>query len=210
MSAAAPISIVAYGVGNIASVANMLRHVGADVALASTPDEVRAARKLVLPGVGAFDYGMERLARAGLREPLDEAVLERRTPVLGICLGMQLMCRSSEEGRARGLGWVEADVHRFDVADDATLKVPHMGWNVVQVRREDGLLAAAEEGQRFYFVHSYHVQCDEAGDVVATARHGQTFVAAFRRSNIHGVQFHPEKSHRYGMSVLRRYAALPC
>lgn len=202
------ISIVAYGAGNISSIANMLRHVGVDSRVVETPEEIASAEKLVLPGVGHFDYGMSRLRERGLAVALDDAVLRRRVPCLGVCLGMQLMCRGSDEGAAPGLGWIKADVRRFDIPADSDLKVPHMGWNSVVLRRDDGIVPRDDHRQRFYFVHSYRVVCEDQDDVVATCTHGNEFVAAFSRDNIHGVQFHPEKSHRYGMALMRRFAEL--
>ena len=202
------ISIVSYGVGNISSIANMFRHVGVATQVVSSASEIRAASKLLLPGVGAFDYAIGRLRDAALVEPLTEAALERKTPILGICLGMQLMCRGSEEGSMPGLGWIDADVKRFAISATSDLKVPHMGWNTLKLHREDSVITRGDARQRFYFVHSYQVQCDRPEDVVATSTYGHEFTCAFSRDNVHGVQFHPEKSHRYGMALMKRFGEM--
>jgi glutamine amidotransferase len=197
------IAIVDYNMGNIGSVRNMLTKLGVASELTRDPERIRVADKLILPGVGAFDTGMSELDAAGLRGLLDELVLVERKPVLGICLGMQLMCRRSDEGQRAGLGWVDAQVRRFEVP---TLKVPHMGWNLVEVCRESPLIHALPEQSRFYFVHSYHVECTRSEDVVLRSEYGGAVVAGFETGNVYGVQFHPEKSHRFGMHLLRNFA----
>ena len=195
--------------GNFASVLRMVQKVGGTARLVDDPAELRSADRIILAGVGAFDNGMTSLREGGWLEPLHEAVLERRVPVLGICLGMQLLCHGSEEGSLPGLGWIDAEVKRLAPADPA-LKVPHMGWNTVAVVRPNPLLAADLAEQRFYFVHSYYVSCRDRSDVVALGDHGQQFDAALGRGNIHGVQFHPEKSHRFGMALMRNFVEMPC
>lgn len=203
------ITVVDYGLGNLGSIVNMLRKLGLPCELTGDPARVAVAAKLILPGVGAFNNGMENLLRLGLVGPLNARVLRDRVPVLGICLGAQLMTRGSEEGRQPGLGWLDADTIRFCSREAVPgLKVPHMGWGDLMVAKENPLLTGGTE-QRFYFVHSYHFLCDRNQDVVATARYGYDFTAAFSRDNIFGVQFHPEKSHRFGMSLLEHFAALP-
>ncbi|HWB07126.1 MAG TPA: imidazole glycerol phosphate synthase subunit HisH [Verrucomicrobiales bacterium] len=202
------ITIVDYGLGNLGSIVNMLRKLGIKCCLTGDPDKVAAAEKLILPGVGAFDNGMENLQRLGLIEILNARVLHDKVPVLGICLGAQLMTRRSEEGQLPGLGWVAADTIRFCSRQAMPdLKVPHMGWTDLSVPGETPLLEKNDE-QRFYFVHSYHFLCDRAQDVIAVAHYGYGFTAAFCRGNIFGVQFHPEKSHRFGMALFKRFAAL--
>lgn len=203
------IHIVDYGMGNLASVRKMLEAAGARADLTSDPARIAAAEKLILPGVGAFDAGMRSLRERGLIEALNEAVCTRRAPVLGICLGMQLMCRASEEGALPGLGWVDADVKKFSIPIASSLKVPHMGWNTLSVVQPNPLVDGDRE-QRFYFVHSFHVRCAQREDVLAVTHYGSDFHAAFRRENIYGVQFHPEKSHRFGMALFRSFAGLPC
>ncbi|MDB4945207.1 MAG: hisH 2 [Labilithrix sp.] len=203
------ITVVDYQMGNLGSIANMIAKVGGKARATSDPEVLRTADKLVLPGVGHFDRGMKNLADLGLLPVLRELVVERRVPVLGICLGMQLMCRSSEEGELPGLGWVDAEVRHFDAATHPGIKIPHMGWNVARPVRESALLAhEPADPLRFYFVHSYFVDCAVPSDVLATSRHGAEFCAAFQRDNMWGVQFHPEKSHAFGMALFRGFLAL--
>lgn len=206
--------IVDYGVGNLGSVANMLRRSGATVDFARTPEQVTDAQRLILPGVGSFDACRSALDRvAGLVPALQDAVA-RQTPLLGICVGMQLLADGSDEGKLPGLGFVKGWVRRFDLGTvqggGSDLRIPHMSWAVVVPRPE---WALSEEPQtaasRYYFVHSYHVVCNDPGDVAATARHGIEFTAAVQRGRVFGVQFHPEKSHRFGMRLLHRFATLP-
>lgn len=199
------IAIVNYGMGNVGSIANMIRAAGGEPVITSEPDEMRAADGLILPGVGHFDRGMEALNASGLVPVLNELGAGERKPVLGICLGMQLMTRGSEEGTERGLGWVDAWTKRFPAGNG--LKVPHMGWSPVRPQRENALIPPSEEEQRFYFVHSYYVTCDRPEDVVASAEHGVPFVAALQRDLLFGVQFHPEKSHRFGLALMQRFIA---
>jgi glutamine amidotransferase len=205
----ADVTIVDCGIGNVKSVLRMLEYVEATAEIVSEPAEAADCRRLVLPGVGAFDAGMAALNR-GWREVLDEVALERRSPVLGICLGMQLLCRGSEEGQATGLGWIAADVRRLDTGGIPRLKLPHMGWADVRAVRENPLIPDDEGEQRFYHDHGYAAVCDDPADVIATADYGTEFTTAVRHGNILGVQFHPEKSHRFGMALLRRFASLPC
>lgn len=201
------ISVLNYGMGNVGSIVNMLKKVGVDSCVITTPEEVAAAQALVIPGVGHIDNAIDRLASLNLRTALDEAAMTRQIPVLGICLGMQLMTRRSDEGRHEGFGWIQAEAHRI-VGEAQGLRVPHMGWNVAQIRKpsvcfdDDGI---AEH--RFYFVHSYAVHCDHAEDVLTTTHYAGEFVSGFQRNNLVGVQFHPEKSHKFGMSFFQRFAA---
>ncbi len=200
------ITIVDYGVGNLGSIRNMLKKVGSESCITSVPSEISTANKLILPGVGAFDAGMRHLQNSGLLPALQERVKQRRVPILGICLGMQLLTQRSEEGVLPGLGWVDAEAVRFKVEEGASLKVPHMGWNVVSPQKPSLLLNGAHPEERFYFVHSYFVRCSNRADVLLTARHGNEFDAAFESDNIMGVQFHPEKSHKFGMHLLRNFS----
>ena len=188
---------------NISSVRNMLKRIGVASKTAQSPAEVLEAEKLILPGVGQFSTVMQWLNESGYRATLDEAVLNRKTPVLGICLGMQLMAKHSEEGDADGLGWVDARVLQF--TNIAPLPVPHMGWNDVTFR--PGLFAEGyREDPRFYFVHSYYASCANVADVLGTTHYGHDFVSAFQRGNVVGAQFHPEKSHAFGMNFLKKFA----
>lgn len=211
--AEAQVTIVDYGMGNLASIGNMFKKLGVRTGLTSDPTEVMQAERLVLPGVGAFDNGMASLKRLNLIEALEERVRRHQTPVLGICLGMQLLTERSEEGEELGLGWLKAKTVRFRFGDiHENLKIPHMGWNTVAVRTAGraGLFEGCEPNARFYFVHSYHVVCEAEDDVLATTRYGIEFTSAVRRGNIMGVQFHPEKSHRFGMALLKRFAETEC
>jgi len=200
------IVIVDYGMGNLAAVRNMLAKIGVPAAVSSDPLEIMQAQKLILPGVGAFDSAVTNLEQRGLRDVLNTMVLTRRTPVLGICLGMQLMTSSSEEGKLRGLGWIDAQTVRFQLeALEKRYPVPHMGWNTVKQARPHPLFPDSDEEQRFYFVHSYYVRCVHSGDVLTKTMYGHEFVSGFQRDNIAGFQFHPEKSHKYGMRLLKNF-----
>lgn len=204
------IVIVDYGLGNLASILNMLRKVGArDAAISSDAGDIARAGKLILPGVGAFDNGMANLAERGLIPVLNERVRDAHIPVLGICLGLQLFAAQSEEGRLPGLGWIDADTVRFDAADArGSIKVPHMGWNTMTVCGSSPLFDGLGDDTRFYFVHSYHLRCRDADDVTATTHYGYDFPASVRRGNIMGTQFHPEKSHKYGARLLKNFVDL--
>jgi glutamine amidotransferase len=200
------IAIIDYGVGNLGSIQNMLKKLGADSTVASDIFAIERSTKLILPGVGSFDAGMSQLNASGLRGALDAAVLERKLPVAGICLGMQMMTEGSEEGQLPGLGWVSARTTRFAPVAGETMKIPHMGWNVVNKIKGSPVLDLLEGESRFYFVHSYHVHCRDREDALLTAQYGSiTFDAAFERDNILGFQFHPEKSHRFGMALLKGF-----
>ena len=201
--------IIDYGLGNRGSILNVLQRIGVAARISADPDEITSAERLILPGVGAFDTGMTNLHSRGLIEPIRRATLERGTPMLGVCLGMQLMCEGSAEGQLPGLGLVKGSCVRFDAAVSPTpIKIPHMGWAELDVARQSSLFAAAER-PRFYFVHSYYVVCDDPAIVTATARHGVSFAAAFEQGPLLGVQFHPEKSHRFGMALMKAFAQVP-
>lgn len=200
------IVIVDYGMGNVASVANMIRKVGGEAKLSASPDEVRRARKLILPGVGAFDAGVTALAERSLDHAVREAVGANGAVLLGICLGMQLLFESSEEGALPGLALLRGRVRRF-AGTEPPVRVPHMGWNLARPVGETRLFANDSETPRYYFVHSYHAECADAGDVSAITTHGYDFACAVERENVMGVQFHPEKSHRYGMALFERFRA---
>ena len=199
------IVVVDYGVGNVASVLNMLRKVGARARVSGATADIETADKLILPGVGHFGHGMRKLTESGLIPSLREQALIQKKPILGICLGMQMMTRGSEESDAPGLAWLDGFTHRFSGL--AGLRVPHMGWN--SVRPADGARLFDRqplEPERFYFVHSYFVQLADRADTAASCQYGDEFTAAFEHDNLFGVQFHPEKSHRFGMELLRRFA----
>lgn len=202
------ITIVNTGISNVNSVHNMLTRIGCEAHIVVDAQQVRAAPKLILPGVGAFDAGMRALGESGLGEAIREAVLERGASLLGICLGMQLLLDGSEEGRLPGLGLVPGHARRFRV-ETSGLRVPHMGWNSVRWLRPSPVFPSDSAEQRFYFVHSYYAECGDSADAVGLTNYGHEFVAVLQRGRVHGAQFHPEKSHRFGMDVLSAYARLP-
>jgi glutamine amidotransferase len=200
------IGILDYGIGNVGSICNMLKKAGAQSRIVRTADELAACAKLILPGVGAFDDGMDRLDGSGMRAALDEAVRQGK-PVLGICLGMQMLGLSSEEGTRAGLGYIPFRNVRFRLSDQPALKVPHMGWDVVTLTDEaDPFVRCITDTPRYYFVHSYHALCEDGGDALMLCDYGYPFAAAVRRGNVRGTQFHPEKSHRFGMALLQNFA----
>ena len=198
--------IIDYGVGNLNSIKNMLKKLGhRDVIISSDPQELANARKYILPGVGHFDYGMRQLRSSGLIGVLHQEVVLNKKPLLGICLGAQILTRGSEEGVEPGLGWIDADTVKFDFSNNRRIKVPHMGWCDVKFSSSSHLFNGLSDDSRFYFVHSYHMQCDNSKDVVVKATYGYEFAAGFQKENILGMQFHPEKSHKYGMRLLKNY-----
>lgn len=202
------ITIVNYGMGNLGSVQNMFKRIGVASEITGDPQAVSRAEKLLLPGVGAFDAAMQKIAESGLREVLDRKVLEEKVPVLGICLGMQLLTNGSEEGVLPGLGWIPARTIKFRFPEGSPLKIPHMGWNYVFPKRESPLTHDLPAEPRFYFVHSYFVRCDNEEDVLMTTPYGNDFHSIVQRGNVYGAQFHPEKSHKYGMKLLSNFAGL--
>lgn len=202
-----PVSIVDYGVGNIAALANMLDFIGVESAIASDPMGILNADRIILPGVGAFDQAVRCLDAAGLRDPLLEVATIRKRPLLGVCLGMQLLGIASEEGTEHGLGLIPAQTRRLRPSD-AAVKVPHMGWAEVTPTRPSVLFPDPEDRLRFYFAHSYHVECESDDMVLARINHGECVTAAIQSDNILGAQFHPEKSHRFGAALLKRFAEM--
>lgn len=199
------VGIVDYGLGNLGSVRNMLKRVGAQSVSVRTADEIAEVDKVLLPGVGAFDTGVTRLAEAGLIDALRDFAGTGR-PLLGICLGMQLLLDGSDEGVKGGLGLIPGRSVRFD--EKLGIRVPHMGWNLANPTREDPLVADLPEESRFYFVHSYHVVPERAEDTLAITDYGIPFSSMVRTGNVMGAQFHPEKSHTFGMTIMRNFAAL--
>lgn len=202
------ISVVDYGVANLGSMLNMLHKIGAEAERVGTPQQLATAKRIILPGIGSFDHGMSALTERGLVDLLRRKALIEGTPILGVCLGMQMLGDASEEGTRGGLGLVAATCRRFQPPAGSELKVPHMGWNRVTPRRESRLLSGLDDQSRFYFVHSYHVCCKDPHDVLAVSNYGGEFVSVINRGNIFGVQFHPEKSHRFGMTVLGNFVRL--
>lgn len=200
------ITIVDYQTGNLGSIANMLKKLGIDSKITSSIDEIVKADKLILPGVGHYDYGVMMLERLGFSEILKEKSLTQHTPILGICLGAQLLLQGSEEGGKPGLGFIAGKCHRFSSSElDGHLRVPHMGWSEIDSLIDIPLLQGLEQDARFYFVHSYYMNCQERSNVAATAEYGKPFHSVVFRDHIVGVQFHPEKSHRYGMKILENF-----
>ena len=203
------ITIVDYGLGNIQAFANIYKRLGIAARFAKSADDLAEASHIILPGVGAFDWAMSLLDTSGMRATLDRLVLEEHRPVLGICVGMQMMARRSEEGSAAGLGWFDAEVRRFDETRiQSRTHLPHMGWNDVVPRDTTGLFRDLGSGARFYFLHSYYFAPNDPSDVLATADYGDRFACAVRRGNVHGLQCHPEKSHGWGTQLLKNFAEL--
>jgi len=200
------IVIVDYGLGNLRSIANMLKKSGSDSVISGEPGVINSATKLILPGVGAFDTAMEELESRGLKEVLNKKVLQEKSPVLGICLGMQLLTDGSEEGAKPGLGWIRGKARRFPRSVE--LKVPHMRWNTVRPVQQHPLSQGLDDASRFYFVHSYYVTVDSQNHSLLKTDYGVSFDAGIARDNIMGVQFHPERSHKFGRLLLTNFIQL--
>lgn len=201
------VTLVNYGLGNIQAFAHIYQRLNIPVSVATTVEQLAQAEKIVLPGVGAFDWAMTRLNNSGLRDTLDELVIRKRVPVLGVCVGMQMMAHRSEEGELPGLGWIDAEVVRFRPAQIGDAPLPHMGWNDVRPSAADSLFRGIEAA-RYYFLHSYCIAPRQPADVLAIACYGSDFTAAVRSGNVFGTQFHPEKSHQWGIDLLRNFAEL--
>lgn len=203
------ITIINYGLGNIRAFANVYKRLNINVAIASHKEELQKATKIILPGVGAFDHAMTLLNESGMRETLDDLVLNKKIPVIGICVGMQILAKSSEEGVLPGLGWIDASVKKFD---ESLLKhktrLPHMGWNTIRPVKPGGLLESFTDTSRFYFLHSYYFKCNDAGNESAVTNYGISFSCVVNTGNIYGVQFHPEKSHQNGIQLLHNFSTL--
>lgn len=204
------IVILDYKTGNIGSLLNMIKKIGGKVLVSSKTEDIEKAEKLILPGVGAFDKGMENLKNSGFLEILQKKVKEDRIPILGICLGMQLFGRKSEEGELEGLNWItEAKTIKFRFQkQESNLKIPHMGWNEIIPEKKDPLLEGLDNTARFYFAHSYHLVCRDKENVLAETSYGYNFTSIVKEKNIWGVQFHPEKSHKFGMKLLQNFVEL--
>ncbi|MBK7380895.1 MAG: imidazole glycerol phosphate synthase subunit HisH [Ignavibacteriales bacterium] len=201
------IVIIDYGMGNLRSVQKAFERIKIPVLITSDKTEILKADKIVLPGVGNFERGISNLKSNGLFDTLNERVTEHKIPILGICLGMQLMTEFSEEGNVEGFGWIKARTIKF-VFDRAYLKIPHMGWNNINVVRDSPITNNISSDNLFYFVHSYYVSCENRGDVLATSNYGVSFVSSFQKENIYGCQFHPEKSHDAGLQMLKNFSEL--
>lgn len=197
-------TIINYNLGNPKSIKNILAYLGIDSRISSNHADVTSAERLILPGVGHFQHGMEQLGQLGLIDVLKKEVLENNKPILGICLGMQLLTKHSEEGNMAGLGFIDAQTKKFELKD-ANLKVPHMGWNTVEFKKDSAMNTGVSTNPRYYFVHSYFVECAIQDDILCTTQYGQEFVSGFQHHNIFGLQFHPEKSHKFGMELLANF-----
>lgn len=199
------IVIIDYGMGNTGSILNMLKFLQIDAIISASPSDIEKADKIILPGVGAFDHGINQLQKHQLINSLNEQILVRKKPILGICLGLQLMTNSSEEGVLPGLGWLDAQTLKFKINPDTTIRIPHIGWNLLEPLQQHPLLNDLQHPSKYYFVHSYYLSCNNPADVVGVTYHGQRFDALVAHENIMGCQFHPEKSHRFGMKIFENF-----
>lgn len=202
------VAVIDHGLSNIGSVVNMLKRIGVEAVKADEPADLNSCERIILPGVGAWDAAMGRIQESGFLDALVREVLEKKKPFLGVCLGMQLLFEGSNEGQQAGFGWIPGQLRKFGGGGEANLKVPHMGWNGVELARPHPLVDSLPEKSKFYFVHSYYAE--DAGDCTLMWSHyGRRFVAAVARDNIMGVQFHPEKSHKYGFQLFRSFMDIP-
>lgn len=203
------IALIDYGVGNIRAFTNIYKKLNIPVKIAKSTADLTDVTKLILPGVGAFDHAMEQLEQSGMRPRLDELVIQNKVPVVGICVGMQMLAHSSDEGKLPGLCWIDATVKKFDETKISySTHLPHMGWNDVVPAKENSILKGLEKDAKFYFLHSYYFHCNHPEDVIARTDYGIEFSCAVNNDNIYGVQFHPEKSHQYGIQLLNNFANL--
>lgn len=197
--------IVDYGMGNLGSILNMIKKLGHHGEITRDKKKILQATKLILPGVGSFDKAIYNIRDLKIYEPIKKRIEQDKVPTLGICLGMQLMMERSEEGKENGFGFFDGEVVKFNLTTSSKLKIPHMGWNYISIKKEHQLLENLSDLSRFYFVHSYHVMCSDNQDILATTKYGYEFVSAVSKNNILGVQFHPEKSHKFGLQLIRNF-----
>jgi imidazole glycerol-phosphate synthase subunit HisH len=203
------ITIIDYGLGNIRAFVNVYERLNISIRIAHRPDDIKKATKVILPGVGAFDHAMSQLNNSGMRDELEKQVLLNNIPVIGICVGMQMLAKSSDEGKLPGLGWIDGIVKLFDATRiKYKTRLPHMGWNTIEPVKKVSLLAGFDAESRFYFLHSYYFQCNNSDDVIATTNYGITYSSAVAKNNIFGIQFHPEKSHGNGIKLLHNFAKI--
>lgn len=203
------IAIINYGLGNINAIKTVYNNLNIPVKIASNSDELRDSDKFILPGVGAFDYAMKKLQNSGMVSILNQKIIEEEKNILGICVGMQMLTKSSDEGSLPGLGWFEADVKIFNhYLSDNGLSIPHMGWNNIIPKQDSPILKGLDENSFFYFLHSYYCKSQDTLDVISTTEYGNEFVSTINKKNIYGVQFHPEKSHEAGIKLLKNFSEL--
>jgi len=201
------IALIDYGSGNINAIANIYKRLNIEFEATKDPDRLKKAKKLILPGVGDFDETMELLNNLGVVNALNELVVEKKIPILGVCVGMQILGESSEEGKIKGFGWIKGNVRKID---ESLLKtkphLPHMGWNTVNPVKKDPVFDNVNKNNGFYFLHSYYFDCQNQEDILATSDYGKTFASAIRHENVYGFQFHPEKSHQNGVELFKNFA----
>lgn len=203
------ITIIDYGLGNVLAFANMYKRMNIEFTIAKTAADLIEAKRIILPGVGSFDHAMMKLNKSGMREALDKLVLVEKVPVIGICVGMQMLANSSEEGELPGIGWINGVVKKFDVNKfKQKTHLPHMGWNDIYPQKVSKVLAGLEKDARFYFLHSFYFECEDEQEILATAVYGEPFCCIVKSGNIYGVQFHPEKSHHFGAQLLKNFSEL--
>lgn len=203
------ITLIDYGVGNINAFVNVYKRVDVPVKIAKIKEDLIGAEKLILPGVGHFDHAMTQLNNSGMRDTLDKMVLLDKIPVIGICVGMQMMAKCSDEGALEGLKWIDASVRKFDESKiNQVTRLPHMGWNDVKPVKDIPLFNGLEKDAIFYFLHTYYFECNNQDDVMAVTDYGGEFASAAHHENKYGIQFHPEKSHSYGETLLHNFAKL--
>lgn len=201
------ITIIDYGLGNVLAFVNVYKRLNIPVAVAKRADDLAQASKLILPGVGSFDHAIKQLNMSGMRERVEQLVKRDGIPILGICVGMQILAACSDEGKLPGLGWIDGKVKKFDISSmPSGTYLPHMGWNDVMPARDSRLFKGMETDSRFYFLHSYYFECQQQQDVLAVTDYGGVFSCAIHHDNVYGVQFHPEKSHHFGSQLLKNFA----
>ena len=203
------ISIIDYGMGNIKAFSNIYKNLDIEFAIAKCTNDLQKTTKIIFPGVGSFDHAIQQLHNSGMKERLDELVLKKETPVLGICVGMQMLAKNSEEGELPGLGWIDGVVKKFDQSTlNEKMPLPHMGWNTLNIKQESPLLINLQQDPSFYFLHSYYFECQNKNNIVATASYGDEFACVINSGNIYGIQCHPEKSHHNGTELLKNFGEL--
>ena len=202
------IAIINYGLGNINAIYTVYKNLNIPVKISSNPSDLVNSDKLILPGVGAFDYAMDKLDKSGMRDTLDDLVQSEKRDILGICVGMQMLTKYSEEGVLPGLGWLDAEVKKINQTIDYELSIPHMGWNNITTKKENPLLAGFSNSSYFYFLHSYYFEAHDDTNILSTTKYGNDFVSTINNKNIYGVQFHPEKSHQSGIQLLKNFSEL--